>query len=241
MTAKTGARLPRGGGGPESRPARRKRVKGELAVSSQAALQERERKGTASGSPSKICDRWSEFCAMWSTVGELELASRPLDQLGPEDAAKVVRTLAIEHEAEARAAMLIAEEYARVELAKLAPAVTWFILRLVQTPEDRSVLASLMKFLDRHHVSDLVGSWDAPEELLACHRDVHGHERHLLAPRLTDAGARERVYERLRNEGIVTDLGRERVPNHVIAAAMGETLGAHRQRQHAARKASGRK
>jgi hypothetical protein len=169
-----------------------------------------------------------------------ELA-RPLDQLDPEDADKVERSTHIEHEAEARAAMIIAEEYVRMELAKLAPAMTCFIRRLERTPEDHHLLTSLMRFLDRHHVSDLVGSWDAPEELFAYHRDVHGHERrHLRAPKLTDAGARERVYERLLAEGLVTDRGRvERLPNDVIAAAMGESPSAHRERQRAARKARG--
>jgi hypothetical protein len=185
---------------------------------------------------------WSKICRMWRRIALLELG-RPLDQLEPEDADKVVRSMEIEREAEARAAMIIAEEYARVELAKLAPAVTGFIQRLVQTSEDRRVLASLMKFLDRHHVTDLVGSWDAPEEVFAYHRDVHGHERrHLRAPKLTDAGARERVYERLRDEGIVTHPGRvERLPNHVIAAAMGESPSAHRERRRGNRKARGRK
>jgi hypothetical protein len=259
MRAKTGARLPRDGGGRESRPARRKRVEDELAANNRAALRWLGRWDASSDIWSKFgavwreigealrrridasdpaSATWSKFCHVWRAIGVFEL-SRPLDPLDPEDADKVVRSTRIDHEAEARAAMIIAEEYARVELAERAPAVTWFIQRLVQTPEDRGVLALLMKFLDRHHVSDLVRSWDAPEELFACHRDVHGHERrHLRAPKLTDGGARERVYERLRDEGIVTDLGRvERLANHVIAAAMGESLSAHRERQRAARKA----
>lgn len=259
MRTKAGPRLPRGGVGQEGRPARRKRVKDELAARNREALEwlgrwdasgdiwskfgavwreigEALRRRIDASDPASAT--WSKLCHVWRQIGVLELA-RPLDQLDPEDADEVVRSTHIEQETEARAAMIIAEEYARVELAKLAPAVTWFIQRLVQTPEDRGVLALLMKFFDRHHVSDLVRSWGAPEELVACYRDVHGHERrHLRAPKLTDAGARERVYERLRAEGIVTDLGRvERIPHDIIAAAMGEAPSAHRERQRAAREA----
>lgn len=207
----------------ESRAARRRRVISEIHEASNTAALSVEAGGDTHVAHEQFLRRVDEV-----TTG-----------LGAEDELAVARCVMRDNAIEARAARVATEEYARKRLAELAAEWTWLMQVFTCStdgrvlPEDRAVLMSLMQFLDRHGISNLVESWDTPSELIAFKLGADGNQRlHLLAPKLVDAASQERAYQRLRREGVDTTLGRIEpdVAHPVVARSMGETEGAHRSR-----------